>query len=645
MRSHNLLVLVAVLGLLGYLVYVIGRMGKKAPETGIETYDQLRVAIAKGDQISEIALGEREAKGKTLGGKEFKVAVPGDPELADKLLELVPEGRSLALEIKHRSLLETVLSTVGTLAIPIVLLLVFWFLMMRQVQGTSGQALTFGRSRHRIVGESFEKVTFADVAGMAEVKQELAEVVEFLRDPEKFRELGAKIPRGCLLVGPPGCGKTLLARAIAGEAGVQFFYISGSDFVEMFVGVGASRVRDLFDQAKHQLPAIVFIDEIDAVGRQRGAGLGGGHDEREQTLNALLVEMDGFDPNADVILLAATNRPDILDPALLRPGRFDRRIVVDNPDVKEREAILAYYTEKKPLADDVDLRVLARRTPGFTGADLENMCNEAALFAARQNQKEVDMAAFDEATDRILAGPERKSRVIGEREKRILAYHEAGHALVASKLPDSDPVYKVSILPRGHALGYTIRLPTEDRYLISKRQLLDTIGQVLGGRAAEQIVFDEMTTGAADDLEKATGLSRQMVCEFGMSEAMGPITFGRKHGPVFLARNLMEERNYSEDVAKGIDAEIRNIVDGCYDRATQILQKNREHLDRLVDVLLEREVLDKEEVDAVLAGEELPPLRSAVQEDGAGDEPEEAPQHRQRNEEGPLGWKPAPQTP
>jgi cell division protease FtsH len=643
-RSQNALLLIAVLGLMVYLVYTIGKMGKKPPDAGIETYDQLCAAITKGNRVTEITLSEREAKGKAVGG-EFEVAVPSDPELAGKLLEMVPEGHAMALTIKHKSVLESVLSTVGTLAIPIVLLLVFWFLMMRQVQGTSGQALTFGRSRHRIVGESFEKVTFADVAGMAEVKQELAEVVEFLRDPEKFRELGAKIPRGCLLVGPPGCGKTLLARAIAGEAGVQFFYISGSDFVEMFVGVGASRVRDLFEQAKHQLPAIVFIDEIDAVGRQRGAGLGGGHDEREQTLNALLVEMDGFDPNADVILLAATNRPDILDPALLRPGRFDRRIVVDNPDVKEREAILAHYADKKPLADDVDLAVLARRTPGFTGADLENMCNEAALYAARQNQKEIDMASFDEATDRILAGPERRSRVIGEREKRILAYHEAGHALVASKLPDSDPVYKVSILPRGHALGYTIRLPTEDRYLISKRQLLDTIGQVLGGRAAEKIVFDEMTTGAADDLEKATELGRQMVCEFGMSEAMGPMTFGRKHGPVFLARNLAEERNYSEDVAKRIDSEVRSIVNGSYDRATEILQEHREQLDRLVDVLLEREALDKEEVDAVLAGEELPPLRSAVKEDDAGDGPKEAPEGEKRKEEGPLGWKPAPQTP
>jgi cell division protease FtsH len=595
--------------------------------------------------VSKVELTDGgQARGETLRGRVFEVAVPSDPELADKLLALAPESSVMALKIKHKSIFENILATIGTLAIPIVLLVVFWLLMMRQVQGTSGQALSFGRSRHRLVGESFEKVTFADVAGMAEVKQELVEVVEFLRDPEKFRELGAKIPRGVLLVGPPGCGKTLLARAIAGEAGVQFFYISGSDFVEMFVGVGASRVRDLFDQAKHHLPAIVFIDEIDAVGRQRGAGLGGGHDEREQTLNALLVEMDGFDPNADVILLAATNRPDILDPALLRPGRFDRRIVVDNPDVNERGAILEYYTKKKPLADDVELGVLARRTPGFTGADLESMCNEAALFAARQNKKEIDMACFDEATDRVLAGPERRSRVIGERERRILAYHEAGHALVASKLPDSDPVYKVSILPRGHALGYTIRLPTEDRYLISRGQLLDTISQVLGGRAAEQMVFDEMTTGAADDLEKATELGRQMVCEFGMSEAMGPLTFGRKHGPLFLARSLVEERNYSEDVAKQIDAEVRRIVDDCYQRATHILQEHREPLDRLVDVLLEREVLDKEEVEAVLAGEALPALRPRAMPQEPQESEKKARKRAKREDKGSLGLEPAPHT-
>ncbi len=642
MRSHNALLLIAVLGVMAYGVFLIGRWHKPAEEAPIQSYDALYSAVQAGN-VTEIDIDDRKAKGKVKDGRAFSVEIPPDPELAEKLRAMAPEGALMTVRIRHKSYLETILGTMGTLAIPIVLLVLFWLFMMRQMRGTSSQALTFGRSRHKILGENREKVTFADVAGMAEVKQELAEVVEFLRDPEKFRQLGAKIPRGVLLVGPPGCGKTLLARAIAGEAAVHFSYISGSDFVEMFVGVGASRVRDLFEQAKRQLPAIVFIDEIDAVGRQRGAGLGGGHDEREQTLNALLVEMDGFDPNADVILLAATNRPDILDPALLRPGRFDRRIVVDNPDVKEREAILTYYTKKKPLADDVDLDVLARRTPGFTGADLENMCNEAALFAARHNQKEIDMAAFDEATDRVLAGPERKSRVIGERERRILAYHEAGHAVAANKLPNSDPIYKVSILPRGYALGYTIRLPAEDRYLTSRGQLLDTIGQVLGGRAAEQLVFDEMTTGAADDLEKATDLARQMVCEFGMSDEMGPLTFGRKHTPVFLARNLAEERNYSEDVAMRIDQEIRNIVDGCYDRATEILRDNRGQLDRLVEVLLDREVLDKEQVEALLAGEELPPLSHPV-EPKPEETREEAPAREERKDDGSLGWKPAPHT-
>ncbi|NMC34331.1 MAG: ATP-dependent zinc metalloprotease FtsH, partial [Veillonellaceae bacterium] len=433
------------------------------------------------------------------------------------------------------------------------------------------------------------------------------EVVEFLKEPERFRALGAKIPRGVLLVGPPGCGKTLLARAVAGEANCAFFYISGSDFVEMFVGVGASRVRDLFSQAKQHLPAIVFIDELDAVGRLRGAGLGGGHDEREQTLNALLVEMDGFDPNADIIILAATNRPDILDPALLRPGRFDRRIVVDNPDVAEREAILHIYTKDKPVASEVDIKTLARRSPGFSGADIENLVNEAALLAARRSKKRVDMKEFDEAIKRVIAGPERRSRVVRDRERKILAYHEAGHALVGGMLPDFDTTYKVTILPRGMALGYTISLPEDDRYLMTRTEITNRMAQALGGRAAEVLVLDEMTTGAANDLERVTEMARQMVTEYGMTEALGPLAYGKKHGPIFLARELAEERNYSEEIAKQIDAEIRRIVDECFEVAKSILVEHREKLELLVEVLLRKETLDQHEVAAILETGQLPP--------------------------------------
>jgi len=410
-----------------------------------------------------------------------------------------------------------------------------------------------------------------------------------------------------LLVGPPGCGKTLLARAVAGEADVAFFYMSGSDFVEMFVGVGASRVRDLFNQAKTHAPAIIFIDELDAVGRHRGAGLGGGHDEREQTLNALLVEMDGFDPNDDIILLAATNRPDILDPALLRPGRFDRHIVVPTPDIKEREAILNIYFKDKPIARNVDVKVLARRTPGFSGADIENLVNEAALLAARRDKKQIEMLEFDEATERVIAGPERKSRVIKDEERKILAYHEAGHALVGSSLPDFDQTYKVSILPRGQSLGYTISLPEDDRYLVSRTEMLNHVVQALGGRAAEQLVFRDVTTGAANDLEKVSQIARQMVTEYGMSEDLGPITYGKKHGPIFLAKDLSEERNYSEEIATRIDNEVRRLVDECYSRAEDILTSKRSELDNLVEFLLEKETLNAEEVVAIIETGKLPP--------------------------------------
>jgi cell division protease FtsH len=445
-------------------------------------------------------------------------------------------------------------------------------------------------------------VTFDDVAGVDEAKQELEEVVEFLKSPKKFQALGAKIPKGVLLLGPPGCGKTLLARAIAGEAGVPFFHISGSDFVEMFVGVGASRVRDLFDTAKANKPSLIFIDEIDAVGRQRGAGLGGGHDEREQTLNQLLVEMDGFDPNAGVILIAATNRPDVLDPALLRPGRFDRRVVVDNPDHPGRRAILSVHTKGKPMDDDVSLDSLARRTPGFSGADLANLVNEAALLAARKEQTRITMADFESSIDRVVAGPERRSRVISDKEKEIVAYHEVGHAIVLELLPHADPVHKVTILPRGLALGYTMQLPTDDKYLISRSEMMDTITGFLGGRVAEEMVFNEVTTGAHNDLERASDIARRMVTEYGMSDRLGPLTLGRRHGNPFLGRDLMEDRNYSEEVAKAIDEEVRMIMDDCYSRARKILEDNRTTMDRIVTVIRERETIEREEFEALMKG-------------------------------------------
>jgi cell division protease FtsH len=491
--------------------------------------------------------------------------------------------------------------------LPFVLILGIWLFMLQQMQGGGNKVMSFGKSRAKRLTKDQPRVTFKDVAGADEAVEELEEIKEFLANPSKFQALGAKIPKGVLLYGPPGSGKTLLARAVAGEAGVPFFSISGSDFVEMFVGVGASRVRDLFEQAKTSAPCIIFMDEIDAVGRHRGAGLGGGHDEREQTLNQLLVEMDGFDVKDNVILIAATNRPDILDPALLRPGRFDRQIIVDRPDLIGRRGILDVHAKGKPFAKDIDLDVLARRTPGFTGADLANLVNEAALLAARHGKKEIDMRELEESIDRVMAGPERKTRLISEHEKEIIAYHEAGHALVAHELPNTDPVHKISIIPRGRALGYTLTLPTEDRFLVSKAELAANLAVFLGGRVAEEMKFDDVTTGAHDDLERATKVARQMVCEFGMSEKLGPLTLGQKQEQVFLGRDFASHPDYSQEIAFEIDKEIRRIVDDAFKKAKTILTEKRELLDGIAMYLIERETLEREELEFIFAGKELAP--------------------------------------
>jgi cell division protease FtsH len=499
-------------------------------------------------------------------------------------------------------------SWIGLLAttlLPLILIVGFVLFMMRQAQGTNNQALSFGKSRARMFLGNKTVVTFADVAGVDEAKMELQEVVEFLKYPEKFNSLGARIPRGVLLVGPPGTGKTLMARAVAGEAGVPFFSISGSEFVEMFVGVGASRVRDLFDQAKRNSPCIVFVDEIDAVGRQRGAGLGGSHDEREQTLNQILVEMDGFDTNTNVIVVAATNRPDVLDPALLRPGRFDRQVILDRPDMKGRTAILKVHTKGKPLDKGLEVEGIARQSPGFSGADLANLVNEAAILAARRNKKVIGMSEFQEALERIVAGPERRSRVISDAEKKIIAYHEGGHAVVMRVLPKCDPVQKVTIISRGMALGYTMGVPMEDRYLKSKTEFEDQIAGLLAGNASERIVFGDTTTGASNDIEKATDLARRMVTEYGMSEKLGPLSFGKREEMIFLGRDLGEQRNYSDEVAKQIDEEVRAIIDRAYDRAYEVLTTNRERLDRLAAKLVAEETVDSEGFEALFA--DLPP--------------------------------------
>jgi cell division protease FtsH len=537
------------------------------------------------------------------GGREVASRKEASVEVTENLLGLGAEPAELAevdIEVTPSSPWGDWLAILGSF-LPFVLVAVLFLFLMRQAQGTNNQALSFGKSRARMFTGEKPTVTFDDVAGVEEAKQELAEVVEFLREPQKFISLGARIPKGVVLMGPPGTGKTLLAKAVSGEAGVPFFSISGSEFVEMFVGVGAARVRDLFDQARRNSPCIIFVDEVDAVGRHRGAGLGGSHDEREQTLNQILVEMDGFGTDTNIIVVAATNRPDILDPALLRPGRFDRRVVLDRPDIKGRQGILSVHVRGKPLAKDVDLEILARGTPGFVGADIENLVNEAAILAARRNKRAIGMDEFQESVERVIAGPERRSRLITDDEKQVLAFHEAGHALVQSKLPNCDPVHKVSIVARGMSLGYTMALPEQDRYLHTQDKFEDDIAGMLAGRAAEELVFGDKWTGASDDLEKATKLARKMVTTYGMSRQLGPLTFGDRDELVFLGREIAEQRNYSDEVAEEIDSEVRRIIEEGYSQAREILVHYREKLDLIAGRLIEIETIDRQEFEMLLA--------------------------------------------
>jgi len=545
---------------------------------------------------------EVEAKGRSIiwkdaEGKRFKTYAPEDPEM----IKIIRE-KKIAINAKKEE--ETPLwQNILISWFPMIILIGVWLFFMRQMQIGGGKALSFGKSKAKILTKEQHKVTFDNVAGIEEAKGELEEIIDFLRDPKRFTKLGGRIPKGVLIIGAPGTGKTLLARAIAGEADVPFFSISGSDFVEMFVGVGASRVRDLFLQGKRNAPCIIFIDEIDAVGRHRGAGLGGGHDEREQTLNQLLVEMDGFESNEGVILIAATNRPDVLDPALLRPGRFDRQVVVPVPDVKGREAILKVHTKRAPLADDVALSLLARGTPGFTGADLENLVNEAALLAARLGKEKVDMSDLEQAKDKVLMGVERKSMIIPLEERRITAFHEAGHTLVARMIPGTDPIHKVTIIPRGRALGITQQLPIDEKHTYPKDYLLNNIAVMMGGRIAEELVLNSQTTGAGNDIERSTELARKMVCEWGMSEKLGPLAFGQKEEQIFLGREISQHRDYSEETARLIDAEIRGIITQSYEKAKEIIQKNMDTLHRLASALLEKEVLDGNQIERIIKDE------------------------------------------
>ena len=572
----------------------------------------------KAGEITKVTWQGTTLDGDLKDGTKFTMSVQ-DPSSSGSVptQELLRNG-NVNVEIANPPMTAALLQVLATIALPIMIVVAIYFLVLRPAQMGGNQAMSFGKSKARRVGETGPKITFDDVAGIEEAKQELFEIVDFLKNTRKYAALGAKIPKGILLTGPPGVGKTYLARAIAGEAGVPFFHISGSDFVEMFVGVGAARVRDLFETAKAHRPSLIFVDEIDAVGRQRGAGLGGGHDEREQTLNQLLVEMDGFDPNSGVILIAATNRPDVLDPALLRPGRFDRQIVVDAPDQIGRLAILKVHSKGKPLDTDIDLEVLSRGTPGFTGADLANMLNEGALLAARRGNSKIAQQDLEEALDRTIAGPQRRSRIIQAKEREVLAYHEAGHAVVGELLEHSDPVYKVTILPRGMSLGSTISLPESDKFMVSEQQLLDRISMTLGGRVAEEVVYGEIWTGASNDLEHVTRMSRAMVCEYGMSEKLGTLALGRRHSNPFLGRDYSEDRNYSEDVARQIDDEVRAIVDRCHTRATELLTTHREKLDNVVRALLEFETLTRDEFLAVMSGAPMP---ERVRNDNNSDEP------------------------
>src|SRR6056297_400318 len=574
---------------------------QQSPQT-IEnfTYTELLDRVQEGEINKVTIVGNEEVKG-TFNGKSFSVPVP--PESIPHLMQELRDA-GVNIETKPQPTAPWWVSILGYI-LPILILIVAWVFIMQRMQGGGSKMMSFGKSKAKL-NENNKDITFDDVANYDEVKEELQEVVEFLKNPQKFARLGAEVPKGLLLVGPPGTGKTLMAKAIAGEAGVPFYFISGSDFVEMFVGVGASRVRDLFEKGKDNAHCIIFVDELDAVGRQRGAGLGGGHDEREQTLNQLLVEMDGFEPNEGIILMAATNRPDILDPALLRPGRFDRQVIVDRPDRKAREAILKIHVRNKPVDDSVDMEVLARRTPGFTGADMENLANEAAILAARRDKDVISMVEFDDAIDRVIAGPQKKSRVINEKEKNLVAYHETGHALLGELLEHADRTHKVSIIPRGRAGGFTIPLPEDDKNFMTKRELFDKITSLLGGRAAEDIFLEDISTGAQNDLERATQIIRAMVTEYGMSENIGPLTLGQKHDQqVFLGRDISRQRNYSEEVAARIDKEISKMVEECYSKAERILEENSDKVKRIVEALKKFETLNSSQIKKLIKGEEI----------------------------------------
>ena len=586
-----------VIGLIMVLVFNI--FNQSQPQEKEMIFSDFMARVAKGE-VSEVIVKGADIKGKLANGESFRTYAPDDK---DMISELRRRGvRITAKPVDGNPWYVNMLLS----WLPMLLFIGVWIFFMRQMQGGGAKALSFGKSRARLLSDKQSKVTFADVAGVDEAKEELQEIIEFLKDPPKFQKLGGRIPKGVLLMGPPGTGKTLLARAIAGEANVPFFNISGSDFVEMFVGVGASRVRDLFEQGKKHAPCIIFMDEIDAVGRHRGAGLGGGHDEREQTLNQLLVEMDGFESNEGVILIAATNRPDVLDPALLRPGRFDRQVVVARPDIRGREGILRVHTKKIPLDADVDLTVMARGTPGFSGADLANLVNEAALLAARQNKKTVCMKDFETAKDKVLMGVERKSIVISEEEKKITAYHEAGHTLVAKFLPGTDPIHKVTIIPRGRALGVTQQLPMDEKHNYPKEFLLNEIAIMMGGRVAEEVVFGQITTGAGNDIERATELARKMVCEWGMSERLGPLTFGKREEMIFLGREIAQHQDYSEQTAVEIDREVKQIVMLNYEKAKALIRERIAILHALAKALLEKEVLDASEIDTIVNGTVAP---------------------------------------